>query len=110
MKGGDIVDLTLKICINDGSEILVDGFDLIGFTNDVFLMEELHSGYTWQKNYPQILNIMSNHKFLIFKRHDPKDDLKYRGHLYAYKNERFQKNEDLILNTCSINTIINMYD
>ncbi|MDT2427689.1 hypothetical protein [Enterococcus avium] len=104
------MDITLNICINDGSEILVDGFDKISFSNNVLKKTCTNTGYSWQKSYPEILNAVVENKFLIFDRHDEKDSLEYRDHSFAFRNEITEKNQPLILTTQSITTIIDMYN
>lgn len=102
------MEITQAICINDGSEILIDGFDKISFSNDATSKDITNSGYTWQRSYPEILNSLAEYKFIIVDRHDTKDRLEYREHSYAFRNEITEKNEPLILTTQSITTIIGM--
>ncbi|WP_025728462.1 hypothetical protein [Atopobacter phocae] len=102
------MEVTQVICINDGSEILIDGFDKISFSNNAFEKRLTNSGYTWQKTYPEILNEMVENKFIIIERNDEKDELTYRNHPFVYRNEINEQNKPLILTTNSITTIINI--
>lgn len=101
------MEIVLNICISDGSEILVDGFDEISFYNEVPNSEIEHSGYSWEKDYYyELLNALSTYNFIGIKRNDNKDVLDYRDHSFAFRNEQFRKNETLYLNTSTITTII----
>lgn len=103
------MDITLSICVNDGTDILVDGFDEIAFSNDATTPNQKDSGYNWQRSYPDILNVLADNKFLIFTRHDVNHGLEYREHSFAFSNSISENNQPLILTTQSITTIINMY-
>lgn len=104
------MDMVLKICITDGSEIIIDGYDEISFSNELPNVEVTNSGYSWREDfYLELLNSLIEYNFISIKRHDPKDRLEYREHSYAFENEHFEKNLPLILQTKSISTIIDMY-
>lgn len=104
------MDMVLKICINDGSEVIIDGFDTISFSNDATIVEKNFSGYTLQKEYPSVLNHLSNYKFIRIERNDESDNLVYRSHSFAFENNITSKNRPFILPTHSITTIIDMQD
>lgn len=104
------MDMVLNICISDGSEIIVDGFDKISFYTTLPEADITQSGYSWRNNhYNELLNNLTKYNFIGVKRHDNKDTLEYRNHSYAYKNTHFEDNEPLILRTNCITTIIDMY-
>lgn len=101
------MEIVLNICLSDGSEIGVDGFDTISFHNEVQNIEIIDSGYTWERDlYLELLNNLAKYKFIGITRNDPKDDLVYREHHYAYRNEYSEKNKTLILQTSAVTTII----
>lgn len=104
------MDITLNICIADGSEILIDGFDEISFYNELPNAEVTESGYSWQGDHDGLLNNLHKYNFIGISRHDPKDNLEYRSHSFAFQNQNFTKNERLVLRTNCVTTIINMYD
>lgn len=110
-EGGDYMDMVLQVCISDGSEIIIDGFDEISFYNELPNAEVTQSGYSWQRNnYNDLLNNLRSYNFIEISRHDNIDELKYREHSFAFKNQHFSKNKPLILTTNSITTIIDMYN
>ncbi|MGW6384549.1 hypothetical protein [Peribacillus butanolivorans] len=105
------MDMVLKVCISDGSEIIVDGFDEISFYNELPNIDVSHSGYSWQReSYNELLNNLIIYNFISIKRHDSKDRLEYRNHTFAFKNSNFQGNVPLTLQTKSVTTIIDMYN
>lgn len=105
------MDMVLNICISDGSETIVDGFDKISFYNELPIPEVTHSGYSWQRDfYNDLLNNTYKYKFISITRNDVNDELKYRDHSFAFRNKAITKNEPLILKTSSITTIIGMYN
>lgn len=105
------MDMVLNVCVSDGSEIIVDGFDKISFYNELPIAEVTHSGYSWQRNfYNDLLNNLCKFNFISVTRNDVNDELKYRDHSLAFRNKATTKNEPLILMTSSITTIINMYN
>ncbi|MDC7770344.1 hypothetical protein POL88_15560 [Priestia megaterium] len=104
------MDMVLKVCISDGSEIIIDGFDKIAFHNELPNPDISHSGYSWQKDYYyELLNNLVKYNFISIQRNDPKDKLEYRNHAFAFENTNFNSNNPLILRTNCISTIINMY-
>lgn len=104
------MDMVLKICISDGSEVIVDGFDDIAFYNEVPNIEVTHSGYTWQKDYYyDLLNNLAKYKFISIERHDSNDRLEYRKQSFAFKTNHFEGNKPLFLQTSCITTINDMY-
>lgn len=105
------MDMVLKICVNDGEEIIIDGFDTIEFYNQLPNAEVENSGYTWQRDlYHSLLNNLEEYKFIGVIRNDSKDDLSYRNHSFAFNNGTFDKNETLYLRTSCITTIIDLYN
>lgn len=105
------MDMVLNICISDGSEIIVDGFDKISFYNEIPVPEVTHSGYSWQKDfYNDLLNNLCKYRFISITRNDIDDELKYRNHSFAFRNKTITKNKPLILRTSVITTIIDMYN
>lgn len=105
------MDMVLQVCISDGSEIIIDGFDKISFYNELPSVEVTQSGYSWQRDsYDDLLNNLSKYNFMEVSRHDNNDELKYRDYSFAFKNQHFSKNKPLILTTSSITTIIDMYN
>lgn len=104
------MDMVLKICICDNSEIIIDGFDDISFYNEIPEAEVTHSGYSWQKDYyHELLNNLSTFKFIAIKRSDSNHAMAYRNHSFAFKNANFEGNKPLYLQTNCITTIIDMY-
>lgn len=104
------MDMVLKVCISDGSEIIVDGFDEISFYNELPYEDVTHSGYTWQKDYyNELLNNLRTFNFISVKRNDPAHKMEYRKHTFAFKNSHFEGNKPLILQTNCITTIVDMY-
>lgn len=105
------MDMVLNICVSDGSEIIVDGFDEISFYSELPNAEITRNGYSWQKDYyNDLLNNLSAYNLIEISRHDPKDGLEYRGHSFAFENQHFSKSKPLILKTNSITTIVDMYN
>ena len=91
------MEIVLNICISDGSEILVDGFDEISFYNEVPNSEIEHSGYSWEKDYYyELLNALSTYNFIGIKRNDDKDVLDYKDHSFV-----IDVDEDLV--RCEVN-------
>lgn len=41
------MDMILKICIADGTSIVIDGFDIISMYTSIPNVEVEHSGYSW---------------------------------------------------------------
>ncbi|WP_107897952.1 hypothetical protein [Lysinibacillus mangiferihumi] len=104
------MDMVLKICISDGSEIIVDGFDDISFYNEIPNIEVTHSGYSWQKDYYyELLNNLSRFKFIAIERHDSNHRMEYKNHTFAFKNDNFEGNKPLFLQTSCITTVVDMY-
>jgi len=105
------MDIVLKICISDGHEIIVDGFDEISFYKELPDAEINRSGYSWQKDfYNDLLNNLFAYNLMKISRHDTKDELNYRDHSFVFENQHFSKSKPLILTTNSITTIIDMYN
>ncbi len=105
------MDMVLNVCISDGSEIIIDGFDEIQFHNELPSTGVSHSGYSWQREYyHELLNNLTKYNFISIKRNDPKDKLEYRNHSFAFKNSNFESNKPLILRTNCVTTIIDMYN
>jgi len=103
------MDMVLKVCIADGSEVILDGFDTLSFYNDLPAVEVSKSCYSWQKDhYLELLNGLGKFKFLGIERNDSNHTMEYRNHSYAFKNSHFEGNEPFYLNTSTITTIINM--
>ncbi|MDQ0268922.1 hypothetical protein [Cytobacillus purgationiresistens] len=104
------MDMVLNICISDGLEIIVDGFDDISFYNEIPNIEVTHSGYSWQKDYyNELMNNLTRYKFIGIERNDSSHKMEYRTHSFAFKNTNFEGNKPLILQTNCITTIIDMY-
>lgn len=105
------MDMVLKICVSDGTDIIVDGFDEISFYNELPVAETTYGGYSWQRDYyNDLMNNLCKFNFIGISRKDDNDELKYRGHSFAFRNKHFNKNETLILMTNCITTIIDMYN
>jgi len=105
------MDMVLNICISDGSDIVVDGFDKIAFYNIIPNIEVTRSGYSWRKDYyEELLSNLAKYKFISIERHDSNHGLEYRKHSFAFKNSHFEGNKPLILQTCCITTIIDRYN
>lgn len=104
------MDIVLKICVSDGSEILVDGFDEISFHNQLPYTDLADSGYSWRKNHDDLLNCLTKYNFIKLLRHEEKNDLEYKNHIFAFTNQNVSKNVPLTLTTNSITTIIDMYE
>lgn len=103
--------MTLKLCISDGSEIIIDGFDEIYFYSELPIIKEKISGYAGQReSYDKLMNNLCKYNFIGILRNNPNDELEYRNHSFAFKNKDFTKNETLILRTSSITTVIDMYN
>jgi hypothetical protein len=105
-----LLDMVLKVCVSDGSEIIIDGFDEISFHNEYPETAIVHSGYTWNQDYyNELLNSLTLYKLISIKRHDSNHRMEYRDHAFAFRNANFEGNQPLLLQTCCITTIINMY-
>lgn len=103
--------MVLKICISDGNTIIIDGFDEISFYNKLPIAEITRSGYSWQKDhYNELMNKLCAFNFIGISRHEPKNELSYQKHSFAFQNEDFSSNKTMFLRTNCITTIINMYD
>lgn len=103
------MDMVLKICIADGSEVILDGFDKLSFYNELPRVEASKSCYSWQReHYLELLNNLSKYKFLGIERNDSNHRMEYRQHSFAFKNSEFEGNEPFYLTTSTITTIINM--
>jgi hypothetical protein len=101
------MEIVLNICISDGSEILVDGFDTLSFYNELPNLEIESIGYEWERNnYLDLLNNLKIYNFIGIQRSDPKDELVYRDHVFAFENDHAEKNSPIYLQTSSITTII----
>lgn len=104
------MDMVLNICISDGSEIIIDGFDTISFYNELPDVSVSYSGYSWRNDfYNDLMNNLCKFNFIGITRKSPSDILEYREHSFAFQNQNFTKNETLILRTNCISTIIDMY-
>lgn len=103
-----ILDITLKVCLVDGTDILVDGFDKLSFTNELPTAEITNSGYSWQKDYDELLNNTDRYAFLTIQRSDY-DNLEYRQKSYVFKNSEFKSKKPFTFRTTAIVTIIDMY-
>lgn len=105
------MDRVLSVCISDGSEIVIDGFDEISFYNEISTKEVSNSGYSWQRDfYHDLLNNLSKFNFISIKRSDAAHKLEYRNHAYAFHNQNFSENKPIYLQTNCITTIIDMYN
>ncbi|EUJ41957.1 hypothetical protein [Brochothrix campestris] len=102
------MDAVLKICINDGSDIIIDGFDTISFSNDATTFEIDSSAYNIQKEYPNVLNNLIHFNFIRITRCYMSDRLEYKDHSFTFENTITSKNTPFILPTQSITTIIDM--
>ncbi|MGX7596332.1 hypothetical protein ACWNS2_13955 [Planococcus plakortidis] len=103
------MDIVLKICINDGSEIIIDGFDKISFYTRIPNVALTQSGYSWRNDhFEQLLNSLVEYNFIGISRNDPADELRYQNHPFAYQNKHFTANDVLILQTNCVTTIIDL--
>lgn len=100
------MDSRLTLCLVDGTDIILDGFDTLGFSNDFPAIDISYDAYDWcEKYYDSLICNLGKYAIVSIKRHSNSDKLKYRDHSYAYQNENFEHNEPLLLRTSSIVTI-----
>ena len=100
------MDAVFTIIINDGEKFIVDSDDEIKFANILPDFDVTKTGCEWQECYFELLNSLKEYEYLSLKRHYKDEPLEYRGHTFAYKNERFSDSEPLIIRTRAINTIL----
>lgn len=104
------MDMVLKVVINDGETIIVDGFDEIIFYDEYPYNCDKDSGYCWHRDrYEDLVNNLVKYNFIGIKRANPSDELKYRNLKFAFKNDNFEENKLLLLKTSSVNMIFKMY-
>ncbi|KRN62743.1 hypothetical protein [Carnobacterium maltaromaticum] len=100
------MEIVLSICVSDGSNIEVDGFDELYFSNELPQSEISRNAYSWGNDYYfDLLNGLAKYSFISVKRHDPIDRLEYHDHVYAFLNEKFEQNQPIHLKTSAITTI-----
>lgn len=104
------MDMVLKVIVNDGEEIIIDGFDKIKFYKDYPFIEISETGYTWHRDkYDELINNLIKYNFIEFTRANKSDLLEYRGNKFAFDNGTFSENEPLLIRTNCINMIYKMY-
>ncbi|OEH55928.1 hypothetical protein AQ616_19010 [Oceanobacillus sp. E9] len=104
------MDMVLQICVSDGSEIVIDGFDDISFSNEYPNHVVEHNGYSWQRDfYNDLMNYLNEFNFITITRKDPKDDLYFHNHAFAFQNQHTTVNQPLTLKTNNVITIIDLY-
>ncbi|UNP84976.1 hypothetical protein MNZ23_06880 [Staphylococcus equorum] len=108
------MDVACNIVFTSGESLTLDGWDEISFLDEVPYIKKTYDGYDLQNDevvYYEVLNNLTEHKFVGIKRKDPSDEMDFGGKIYAfeqYRNEGKdieQRNEYLYVQTSAICTI-----
>lgn len=109
------MDHVCTIGFNDGSRLVIDGYDEIFFIKEVPYVDISFTGYDLQNDeykYYLALNNLANHPYIGIKRHDNKHELEFAGKKYVYSNfahslnKSIENNEILYVQTSSVSTIV----
>lgn len=108
------MDVACDIIFTSGESLVLDGSDEISFLDKVPYIEKTYDGYDLQNDevvYYEVLNKLTEHKFVGIRRSDASDEMEFSGKIYAfekYRNEGKdieQRNEYLYVQTSAISTI-----